>query len=138
LHSLVVAFLGFGACTKAVSGPPAVAPDRCEDVGGVTRCVITEGPGPIVEPGPVELRYTGWLSDGTKFDSSIDKGRPFTFELGAGKVIRGWDLAVEGMRYGGRYLITVPPELGYGARGAGGVIPPHETLTFEIEPLRTP
>ncbi|MEO8039294.1 MAG: FKBP-type peptidyl-prolyl cis-trans isomerase [Betaproteobacteria bacterium] len=83
----------------------------------------------------VTVHYTGWLSDGSPFDSSKDRDDPFVFGLGRRQVIAGWDEGVQGMKVGGVRRLTIPPELGYGARGAGGVIPPDATLTFEVELL---
>jgi FKBP-type peptidyl-prolyl cis-trans isomerase FkpA len=97
---------------------------------------LVEGAGAEARAGQqVSVHYTGWLTDGSKFDSSVDRNQPFQFALGRGMVIRGWDEGVAGMKVGGRRKLTIPPQLGYGARGAGGVIPPNATLVFEVELL---
>jgi FKBP-type peptidyl-prolyl cis-trans isomerase len=119
--------------------------------GGGTEQTVTEllrqddrlGTGAEAQPGRVvTVHYTGWLYDesrpdrkGAKFDSSRDRNEPFSFNLGAGEVIQGWDQGVAGMRVGGQRSLTIPPHLGYGARGAGGVIPPNAALLFEVELL---
>ena len=100
------------------------------------------GSGAEAKPGRnVVVHYTGWLYEngeqGAKFDSSKDRDEPFIFPLGAGMVIRGWDEGVQGMKVGGTRVLLIPASLGYGARGAGGVIPPHATLRFEVELLGT-
>ena len=97
---------------------------------------INEGEGEAARAGQtVTVHYTGWLTDGSKFDSSKDRDEPFDFPLGARHVIAGWDEGVQGMKVGGVRKLTIPPNLGYGSRGAGGVIPPNATLVFEVELL---
>jgi FKBP-type peptidyl-prolyl cis-trans isomerase FkpA len=97
---------------------------------------ITVGDGAEAKAGQfVSVHYTGWLTDGSKFDSSKDRNDPFEFPLAARHVIAGWDEGVQGMKVGGVRKLTIPPNLGYGARGAGGVIPPNATLVFEVELL---
>ncbi len=97
---------------------------------------LVVGGGAEATPGKrVQVHYTGTLTSGQKFDSSLDRGRPFAFVLGAGQVIQGWDQGVQGMRVGGKRKLTIPPELGYGARGFPPVIPANATLVFEVELL---
>ena len=103
---------------------------------GLTYQDVTVGAGAEATKGQqVSVHYTGRLMDGTKFDSSKDRNDPFEFHLGAGQVIKGWDEGVAGMKVGGTRKLTIPPSLGYGARGAGGVIPPNATLEFDVELL---
>ncbi|RDH88103.1 MAG: peptidylprolyl isomerase [endosymbiont of Seepiophila jonesi] len=97
---------------------------------------LVEGDGEVAATGQtVSVHYTGWLTDGSKFDSSVDRNEPFSFSLGRGMVIRGWDEGVAGMKVGGKRKLTIPSQLGYGAAGAGGVIPPNATLVFDVELL---
>ena len=104
----------------------------------ITDTVV--GSGAEAKPGQdVTVHYTGWLyndgQQGAKFDSSVDRGQPFSFPLGAGHVIKGWDQGFAGMKVGGKRTLIIPPEMGYGARGAGGVIPPNAPLKFDVELL---
>ncbi len=97
---------------------------------------LVVGDGAEATPGRrVKVHYTGTLTNGSKFDSSLDRGKPFEFVLGAGQVIKGWDQGVAGMKVGGKRKLTIPPELGYGTRGFPPVIPPSSTLIFEVELL---
>ncbi|HUO58231.1 MAG TPA: FKBP-type peptidyl-prolyl cis-trans isomerase [bacterium] len=103
---------------------------------GLQYQVLQPGSGALAVPGHmVSVHYTGWLTNGTKFDSSVDRGQPFNFNLGAGQVIKGWDEGVAGMKVGEKRKLTIPANLGYGERGAGGVIPPNATLVFDVELL---
>lgn len=120
-------------------GPP-VLPDGTQFTttpSGLQYAIIKAGAGATPQNGQVvEVHYTGWLeSNGARFDSSVDRGRPFTFPLGAGKVIKGWDEGVATMQVGEKRRLVIPSDLGYGARGAGGAIPPNATLVFDVELL---
>lgn len=118
-----------GSVNSMITPPGGVTELKMED--------IIQGTGAQATPGKnVTVHYTGWLTDGTKFDSSKDRGQPFSFPLGAGRVIRGWDQGVAGMKVGGKRKLTIPPALAYGDRGAGGRIPPNATLVFEVELLK--
>jgi FKBP-type peptidyl-prolyl cis-trans isomerase len=118
------------------SSPSASPENTMTTTDGLTIAVLQEGSGAAAQAGDtVTVDYTGWLTDGTKFDSSIDLGEPFSFHLGAHEVIAGWDEGVLGMKVGEKRKLTIPPVLGYGAAGAGGVIPPDATLVFEVELL---
>ena len=121
----------------AVQAPTTGAGAPVTTASGLQYTDLVEGTGAMPKPGQrVTVHYTGTLEDGTQFDSSRDRGRPFTFQIGVGQVIKGWDEGVGTMRVGGRRQLVIPPELGYGSRGAGGVIPPNATLLFDVELLR--
>lgn len=124
---------------KPAAKPKTAAPSKGKKKTVVPGLEIEElvvGSGTEAVAGKtVRVHYTGWLTNGTKFDSSVDRGTPFEFPLGGGRVIQGWDKGVAGMKIGGKRKLTIAPELGYGARGAGGVIPPNATLVFEVELL---
>lgn len=120
---------GQGAATPAAGGEVTTA-------SGLKYTDLQVGTGAEAKPGQTAVvHYTGTLTDGKQFDSSKDRNQPFSFPLGAGRVIKGWDEGVAGMRVGGKRLLVVPPELGYGARGAPPTIPPGATLRFEVELL---
>src|SRR5262245_59077231 len=103
---------------------------------GLQYIDLQVGTGAMAQVGQtVSVHYSGWLENGNKFDSSVDRGQPFSFHLGAGRVIKGWDEGVQGMKVGGKRKLTIPSKLGYGAKGAGGVIPPHATLISDVELL---
>ncbi len=122
------------AATKEI--PPVQDKNAITTPSGLKYIDIVTGTGATPQTGQlVTVHYTGWLTDGTKFDSSVDRGQPFRFTLGEGRVIKGWDEGVSTMKIGGKRRLIIPPKLGYGERGAGGVIPPNAELTFDVELL---
>lgn len=132
---LPLAGLAFAAPPSGAK-PGGSEPEWKKNASGLEYQEIQLGEGAEAKAGmTVDVHYTGWLLDGTKFDSSVDRGKPFSFHLGAGEVIRGWDEGVAGMKVGGKRKLRIPAELGYGARGAGGVIPGNATLIFDVELL---
>ena len=152
----VFALVGFASSVRAEDNKPVsadaaakteksdkahkkMASKKSSDKKEVTELKIEDvkvGKGAMAESGKsVTVHYTGWLTNGKKFDSSVDAKRPFTFQLGAGQVIQGWDKGVVGMKVGGKRKLTIPANMAYGERGAGDVIPPNSTLVFDVELL---
>ena len=132
--------LAIAAAVPPLERADAATNQVIEMPNGLKYTDTTTGNGAAATPGnKVSVHYTGWLynngAKGAKFDSSVDRGQPFQFTLGAHQVIAGWDEGVAGMKIGGKRTLIIPPELGYGARGAGGVIPPNATLMFDVELL---
>lgn len=127
-----------GAQGKAPAKPTKVAEGKFKKgPGGLKYAILKEGSGAVAKAGPVTVHYTGWLTNGSKFDSSLDRGQPFEFPLGGGQVIKGWDEGVKGMKVGEKRQLVVPPDMGYGPTGTpGGPIPPNATLIFEVELLK--
>src|SRR5437016_9769561 len=140
--TLLASAASAGAVAFGVSTPATAQTARktMTTASGLQIIDTTVGTGPSPKPGQTcVMNYTGWLwengAKGKKFDSSLDRGTPFSFPIGQGRVIKGWDEGVASMKVGGKRNLLIPPELGYGSRGAGGVIPPNATLFFEVELL---
>jgi FKBP-type peptidyl-prolyl cis-trans isomerase len=136
LASALLAAAGLAACNKKTDAGGAAAPGAAAPQGGSLLIEdVKVGEGDVAAKGKmVSVHYTGVLTNGTKFDSSLDRGQPIVFALGTGQVIKGWDQGVEGMKVGGKRKLTIPPDLAYGSRGTpGGPIPPNATLVFDVE-----
>jgi len=134
--ALIFMMIMFAFAQSKNSAPTKVAGKAHTTSSGLEYWDISPGTGAVATTGKhVKVHYTGWLTDGKKFDSSVDRKEPFEFKLGNGDVIKGWDQGVEGMKVGGKRQLRIPPQLGYGAQGAGGVIPPNATLIFDVELL---
>ena len=124
------------ATKKASATKETVKVKKIKTPSGLEYIDVKEGTGLMPQKGQqVTVHYTGTLKDGIKFDSSVDRGQPFTFTIGVGQVIKGWDEGVSTMKVGGKRTLIIPPQLGYGERGAGNVIPPNSELHFDVELL---
>lgn len=134
---IIASIIGCGEENPTMPAPTTPGAEKeIATATGLKYVELKVGTGAEARPGMnVSVHYTGWLTNGNKFDSSVDRGEPFEFPLGAGRVIRGWDEGVAGMKIGGKRKLIIPSELGYGARGAGNDIPPNSTLVFEVELL---
>lgn len=134
---IIVIILLFGFFSVACSHTKALTEERWITMeNGLKIKILQEGTGDVAETGnTVRVHYTGTLTDGKKFDSSLDRNQPFEFRLGVGQVIKGWDLGVSGMKVGEKRILEIPSNLAYGTRGAGNVIPPNADLIFEVELL---
>jgi FKBP-type peptidyl-prolyl cis-trans isomerase len=136
VSALLLGAVGLTSCNKKSSAGGASAPGAAAPQGGSLLIEdVKIGEGTVAAKGKtVSVHYTGVLTNGTKFDSSLDRGQPIVFPLGTGMVIKGWDQGVEGMKVGGKRKLTIPPDLAYGAKGTpGGPIPPNATLVFDVE-----
>jgi FKBP-type peptidyl-prolyl cis-trans isomerase FkpA len=143
LYLSLVLLLTAGIFSTTACSEQAAPKMESSNMTELIKTDVKLGEGAVATAGhDVSVHYTGWLYDaaapnhhGAKFDSSLDRGQPFVFPLGAGRVIKGWDMGVEGMKIGGQRTLIIPASLGYGARGAGGAIPPNATLVFDVELL---
>ncbi|MDI3465453.1 MAG: Peptidylprolyl isomerase, FKBP-type [Nitrospira sp.] len=136
ISSIVMMLILTSTLTLGLGGSMAESKQEVITPSGLKYIDQEVGTGDVAVAGKTaSVHYTGWLENGKKFDSSVDRGQPFSFPLGAGRVIKGWDEGVQGMKVGGKRKLTIPSDLGYGSRGAGGVIPSNATLIFDVELL---
>ncbi len=136
--TILLALLFFIGCQPSLRTYPGetTAMEKKSLPSGLSYVEVKEGTGAQAQSGQqVTVHYTGYLTSGKKFDSSVDRNQPLTFALGAGQVIKGWDEGIAGMKVGGKRKLIIPPSLGYGSRGTGGVIPPNAELVFDVELL---
>ena len=137
MKTFLAALTMLGMLTPTLLQGATVSEKTTTTASGLMYEDIKQGEGDVATAGKtVSVHYTGWLTNGKKFDSSKDRGQPFDFPLGGGRVIKGWDEGVQGMKVGGVRKLTIPANLAYGSRGSGGAIPPDATLVFEVELLK--